>query len=241
MGPPALREAAAGGSAHRALRRLREVPVDVRRPTGPEGLLLLSQREWELLLPTHKQRGRLEPPALREAAHLRLLGDGRGVEEQNKTAGRRRGEGEGGGRRRGRAQTEIGDKAEERRGQVGRDGEVRRQDAGGDGQKARGRPHRGRVGITARLRRLVRRRQADDRPVAGPRRLLLPRSRPRMHALDRAQNHFHGAFDDLCRSPDSLVDLDAGIGSTRPSPWKTSSSSCARTSPSKQRKKMELL
>ena len=97
--------------------------------------------------------------------------------------------------------------------------EVRRQDAGGDGQKARGRPHRGRVGITARLRRLVRRRQADDRPVAGPRRLLLPRSRPRMHALDRAQNHFHGAFDDLCRSPDSLVDLDAGIGSTRPSPW----------------------
>ena len=124
---------------------------------------------------------------------------------------------------------------------MGRDGEVRRQDAGGDGQKARGRPHRGRVGITARLRRLVRRRQADDRPVAGPRRLLLPRSRPRMHALDRAQNHFHGAFDDLCQSPDSLVDLDAGIGSTRPSPCTTSSSICAQISPSKRRKKMAFL
>ena len=221
------------------------MPVDVRRPTGRKGLPVLSKRRWEVLFPTSGKKWEVEPPALPEAARLRLHGDGRGVGEQNKTPGRRRGEGEGEGRRRGQAQTEIGDKSEDGRGKAGRGDEVRRQDTGGDGQKARGRPGRGRVGITARLRRLGRPRQAEDRPVAGPRRLLLPGSRPRMHALDRAQNHFHGAFDDLCRrtmpSPDSLVDLDAGIGSTRPSPWTTSSSICAQISPSKQRKKMELL
>ena len=190
VGPPALREAAAGGSPPSA-RRLRECQWTCADQPDSRAATLSKRRRC---FQTGK-RGSGTPALPTRAFTSRM--EGVLTTEQDTTLNdEARAKAEAGGGRPSKRRSEIRQRTDAAK----RDAETSTPtDAGGDGQQARGRPRRGRVGITARLRRLGRRRQADDRPVAGPRRLLLPRSRPRMHALDHAQNHFHGAFDDLCR------------------------------------------